>query len=127
MYKVIDPWMGTRYRLGGSSKDGIDCSALMQVLFSSLYGINLPRTAREQYGFSHKISRTSLKEGDLVFFNTIGGVSHVGMYLQNNKFIHASSGGVMISDLYDDYWLKRIVGVGRVDSPQTAMLLSLKP
>jgi len=119
LFKVLDEWMGIRYRLGGSTKDGIDCSALMQILFSSLYAISLPRTAREQYDYSRKISRTELKEGDLVFFNTIGGVSHVGMYLQNNKFIHASTGGVTISDLYDEYWMKKFIGVGRVDQDQT--------
>lgn len=118
LFKILDEWMGTRYRLGGSGKDGIDCSALMQILFTSLYGITLPRTAKEQYDFSRKISRTELKEGDLVFFNTIGGVSHVGMYLQNNKFIHASTGGVTISDLYEEYWMKKFIGVGRVDQGQ---------
>jgi lipoprotein Spr len=128
LFKVIDEWIGTRYRLGGSDKTGIDCSALMQILFTSLYGITLPRTAREQYDFSRKISRTELKEGDLVFFNTIGGVSHVGMYLQNNKFVHASTGGVTISDLYDEYWSRKFIGVGRVDQTQTQSTAStLKP
>jgi len=127
LFKVLDEWMGTRYRLGGATKDGIDCSALMQILFTSLYGISIPRTAREQYDFSRKISRTELKEGDLVFFNTIGGVSHVGMYLQNNKFIHASTSGVTISDLYDEYWMKKFIGVGRVDQNQTATALVTKP
>jgi len=120
LFKVLDEWIGTRYRLGGTTKDGIDCSALMQILFTGLYGITLPRTAREQYDFSRKLSRAQLKEGDLIFFNTIGGVSHVGMYLQNNKFIHASTGGVTISDLYEDYWMKKFVGVGRVNQPQIA-------
>jgi hypothetical protein len=127
LFKVLDEWMGTKYHLGGSSKSGIDCSALMQVLFSSIYGITLPRTAREQFSIAHKISRAELREGDLVFFNTIGGVSHVGMYLQNNKFIHASSVGVTISDLYEDYWMKRFIGVGRVDQPQVQALLSSRP
>ena len=58
---------------------------------------------------------------DLIFFNTIGGISHVGMYLQNNKFIHASTGGVTISDLYEDYWMKKFIGVGRVNQPQVAV------
>jgi lipoprotein Spr len=120
--------MGTRYRLGGSGKDGIDCSAFMQILFAGLYGITIPRTAREQYDFSKRISRTELKEGDLVFFNTIGGVSHVGMYLQNNKFVHASTGGVTISDLYDEYWSRKFIAVGRVEQPQTqSTALTLKP
>jgi cell wall-associated NlpC family hydrolase len=115
LLKMLDEWMGARYHLGGTTKQGIDCSALMQILFAGLYGINLPRTAREQYDFSKRISRTELKEGDLVFFNTIGGVSHVGMYLQNNKFIHASTGGVTISDLYDEYWSRKFIGVGRIN------------
>lgn len=124
LFRVLDEWMGTRYRLGGATKDGIDCSALMQILFTSLYGITIPRTAREQYDFSRKISRTELKEGDLVFFNTIGGVSHVGMYLQNNKFVHASTSGVTISDLYDEYWRKKFIGVGRVEQEQATALVT---
>jgi lipoprotein Spr len=124
LFKVLDEWMCTRYRLGGTTKDGIDCSALMQILFTGLYGIALPRTAREQYNFSSKIYRTELKEGDLVFFNTIGGVSHVGMYLQNNKFIHASTSGVTISDLYDEYWMKKFIGVGRVEQDEVTALVT---
>jgi len=122
MFKVIDEWLGTRYKLGGSSKSGIDCSALMQTFFISLYGIAIPRTAREQYGFSKRINRTELKEGDLVFFNTIGGVSHVGMYLENNKFVHASKNGVTISDLYEDYWLKHFIGAGRIENGEVTAL-----
>ena len=124
LFSFIDEWMGTRYRMGGTTKWGIDCSALMQTLFTSVYKINLPRTAKEQYGFTQKISRTELKEGDLLFFNTTGGISHVGIYLQNNKFMHASSSGVTISDLYDDYWMKRFMGVGRVE--ETCALVTSK-
>jgi NlpC/P60 family len=120
LFKQIDEWYGTRYRLGGTTKAGIDCSALMQTLFSSLYNINLPRTAKEQHGATKRISRAELREGDLVFFNTIGGVSHVGMYLQNNKFLHASKVGVTISDLYEDYWVKTFIGAGRIDAPSQA-------
>jgi hypothetical protein len=127
LFRAIDEWYGTRYRLGGTTKDGIDCSALMQTLFSTLYKISLPRTAREQYDASRRISRAELKEGDLIFFNTIGGVSHVGMYLQNNKFVHASSGGVTISDLYEDYWMKKFIGAGRVDQPSIATASTGKP
>lgn len=126
LFRVVDDWMGTRYRLGGTGRDGIDCSAFTQTLFTTLYGISLPRTAREQYDFSKHISRAELKEGDLVFFNTIGGVSHVGMYLQNNKFVHASTGGVTISDLYDEYWMRHFIGVGRVDQEQNTVS-TIKP
>jgi cell wall-associated NlpC family hydrolase len=95
-------------------------------LFAGIYGIALPRTAREQYNNSQRISRTELKEGDLIFFNTTGGVSHVGMYLQNNKFVHASSSGVTISDIFDEYWVRRFVGVGRVQDTQEAPVLISK-
>lgn len=118
MFKVIDEWFGTRYKLGGTTKTGIDCSALMQTFYTSLFNISIPRTAREQYYFSKKISRTEIREGDLVFFNTIGGISHVGMYLQNNKFVHASKNGVTISDLYEEYWLKHFIGAGRIENLQ---------
>ena len=116
MFEFIDNWYGTRYRLGGTTKNGIDCSAFSQLFFSTVYGISLPRTSKEQYYKSQKISRSHLQEGDLVFFNTRGGVSHVGIYLQNNKFVHAAtSGGVMISDFYDPYWHSRFIGVGRMN------------
>ena len=121
LYAGIDEWLGTKYRLGGTTKSGIDCSAFVQLLYVTQYGINLPRTAREQYDATQRISRTNLKEGDLVFFNTQGGVSHVGIYLQNNKFVHASSSGVTISDLFDEYWERRFIGVGRYEKPQEAL------
>jgi len=130
LFAAIDEWFGTRYQLGGSTKKGIDCSALTQILFQNVYGVELPRTAREQHKVARPVSRVELKEGDLLFFNTRGGVSHVGIYLQNNKFVHAStSGGVTITDLFDEYWMKRFIGVGRIESttsPATASL-SLKP
>lgn len=130
LLRLIDEWYGTRYIYGGSSKKGIDCSALMQVFFASLYGMALPRTAKMQYDFSRHISRTELKEGDLLFFNTTGGVSHVGMYLTNNKFVHASSSnGVTISDMFDPYYAARIIGVGRVmeESDNAPMVIAPAP
>lgn len=115
MFEFIDKWYGTKYRLGGTTKKGIDCSAFSKYLFEDVYGLNIPRTAREQYKFTERISRTDLTEGDLLFFNTRGGVSHVGVYLQNNKFVHAaSSEGVTISDVFDEYWVRRFIGVGRI-------------
>ena len=115
LFGFIDEWYGTPYRYGGTTKKGVDCSAFSQYLFSDVYGITLPRTARDQYKLTNRISRTELREGDLIFFNTRGGVSHVGVYLQNNKFVHAStSGGVTISDIFESYWVKRFIGVGRI-------------
>lgn len=120
MFEFIDDWYGTPYRLGGTTKKGVDCSAFSQFLFASVYGLSIPRTAREQYSLTSRISRTQLKEGDLIFFNTRGSVSHVGVYLQNNKFVHAStSGGVMISDIFEEYWARKFVGVGRLKSAES--------
>lgn len=114
LYKTIDDWYGTRYRWGGSTERGIDCSAFMQVLAGYAFGWMLPRTAREQFACMRRISKDDLKEGDFVFFNTQGGVSHVGMYLQNHKFVHSSSSqGVSIGDLEDSYWNSRFIGAGR--------------
>ena len=118
LYQAIDEWYGTPYRLGGSTKSGIDCSAFVQAIYTALFGVMIPRTAREQYQASRQINREELKEGDLVFFNTTGGVSHVGVYLQNNKFVHAAvSEGVMISDLDDSYWSRRFIGAAHYDMP----------
>ena len=110
LYKTIDDWFGTRYRYGGTTRRGIDCSAFMQVICQFVFGWMLPRTAHEQYAIMEKVDRDDIQEGDFVFFHTRRGVSHVGMCLQNNKFVHAStSKGVMISDLDDNYWDSRIL------------------
>ena len=116
----VDEWYGVRYMKGGQSKRGVDCSGLTTAVYASVYGIALPRVSREQYRISRKISTTELEEGDLVFFNTTGGgVSHVGVYLGNSKFIHASvSKGVMVNSLFESYYLKRFIGGGRIDEKQ---------
>mgnify|MGYP000867840821 CR=1 FL=1 len=115
----IEDWYGTPYRLGGNTKAGIDCSAFTLLFASTLYGLSLPRTSREQKEATQSISRDQLREGDLVFFATRKGrpISHVGVYLRNNKFVHASSsGGVMISDLDESYWRPRYAGAGRINN-----------
>ncbi|MEO6613288.1 MAG: C40 family peptidase [Chitinophagaceae bacterium] len=116
----VDDWYGVRYRTGGNTKSGVDCSGFTVAVYAAVYGIMLPRVSREQYRISRKISTTDLQEGDLVFFNTKGnGVSHVGVYLGNNKFIHASvSRGIMVSGLFEPYYLQRYVGGGRIDDKQ---------
>lgn len=115
----VDEWYGTRYRYGGTTKSGIDCSAFVQAIYLSAFAVSLPRTARDQYRNSQIVSATQIKTGDLVFFNTTGGISHVGIYLQNNKFVHASTSyGVTISDMFDPYYLRRFIGVGRIEKPE---------
>jgi lipoprotein Spr len=116
----VDNWYGVRYRSGGNDHKGIDCSGFTLAVYAAVYGITLPRVSREQYNNARKISTTELKEGDLVFFNTRGrGVSHVGIYLGNNFFIHASvSRGVMVSSLFEPYYLQRFVGAGRIDQKE---------
>jgi lipoprotein Spr len=114
LYRLIDEWWGTPYRYGGSTKSGIDCSAFAQTLMGAAFALSLPRTAQEQKQLCRDVPKNELTEGDLVFFNTSGGVSHVGIYLHNNKFVHAStSAGVIISDLDEPYWEKRFISAGR--------------
>jgi lipoprotein Spr len=119
LLKKIDEWWGTPYCLGGSTKGCVDCSYFTMDVMQNIYNTSLKRTAAEQYEQSAKINWDELKEGDLIFFKTEGrrSISHVGIYLTNNKFVHAStSQGVTISDLSDPYWQRRLYSLGRVAS-----------
>jgi cell wall-associated NlpC family hydrolase len=116
LLKSVDEWYGTKYKMGGCTKSGVDCSAFVQAVYLSAFGLAVPRTAFEQFKAASHISATEMKEGDLVFFNTTGGVSHVGIYMGNNKFAHASvARGVTVSDLFDPYYLRRFLGIGRIE------------
>jgi lipoprotein Spr len=111
----LESWYGIPYKFGGNDRAGIDCSAFTTILMDSVYGIALPRTAASQFEMGIRIRKEQLEQGDLVFFNTTGGISHVGVFLANNKFVHAGvSNGVMISDLEDGYYKKRFAGASRV-------------
>ena len=102
-------WQGTRYRIGGNSKSGVDCSGFMQITFRDLFGIDLPRMTVDQAKGGTKISKSELRTGDLVFFNTGRGPNgkHVGVYVKNGQFLHASTkGGVIYSDMDSPYWTK---------------------
>jgi lipoprotein Spr len=119
LYQFIDSWMGTPYMFGGSTKNGIDCSSFTSTLMQAIFKLSIPRTAKEQYESCVRVHKNDLKEGDLVFFNTMGkrhGISHVGVYLGNNYFVHSStSSGVMISNLDEDYFSARFVSGGRLN------------
>lgn len=120
LLEAVDEFYGVRYRKGGNGGSGIDCSGFTCAVYTAVYGFALPRVSKEQYRISRKISTTELQEGDLLFFNTVGrGVSHVGVYLGNNKFIHATvHGGVMVNSLFEPYYVKRYLGAGRIDDKQ---------
>lgn len=118
LYAMIDSWYGTPYKLGGTTRKAIDCSAFMQTIYNAIYKHQLPRTAKEQFSYSKYIAgKQDLREGDLVFFKIRSkNISHVGIYLADGKFAHASSSkGVIISSLDSKYWAKYYVGGGRVE------------
>lgn len=113
---VYHNWKGTPYRYGGSSKKGIDCSAFVQVGYSSVYQKMLPRTTLELVKKGKQVKRHTAKEGDLVFFRTGRNSRHVGIYLGNSEFLHASqSKGVIISRLDNPYWKRHFWQIRRLD------------
>ena len=115
LFNFIEEWWGVPYRFGGTNKKGIDCSAFTGELFTNVFATEIPRTAKDQFSACEKIDLEKMTEGDLVFFNTMGGVSHVGIYLSGGYFVHASaSNGVTINNIKDDYFGARFLGGGRI-------------
>ncbi|MBB2884781.1 cell wall-associated NlpC family hydrolase [Pseudomonas umsongensis] len=112
--------IGTRYRFGGTSEAGFDCSGFIGYLFREEAGMNLPRSTREMINVDAPlVARSALKPGDLLFFATNGRrgrVSHAGIYVGDNQFIHSSSrksGGVRVDSLGDSYWSKTFIEAKR--------------
>jgi cell wall-associated NlpC family hydrolase len=100
-------WRSAKYQTGGLSKEGVDCSGFVYVTYASKFGINLPRDTASQLRSGRTIPRNRLRPGDLVFFKTGFYTRHVGIYFDDQKFMHASkSKGVMISSLEDRYWIE---------------------
>jgi len=116
LYQFIDSWYGTKYKYGGLSKNGIDCSGFCNILYAEVYNKQLNRRAADISKSVKKVSKKNLKEGDLVFFDIAKKKSsHVGVYLKNNKFVHASSSkGVIISSLDNPYYIKTFNKGGQV-------------
>ena len=110
--------VGINYRRGGTNPDsGLDCSGFVQVVFKDAVGKLLPRTAKEQSEVGNVVDQNELKPGDLVFFNTMRrAFSHVGIYLGDNRFMHAPRTGaeVRVEDMSQSYWVKRYNGARRV-------------
>ncbi|MCW9718327.1 C40 family peptidase [Avibacterium sp. 21-599] len=102
-------WAGTPYRLGGQSRRGIDCSGFVQKTFRDRFNIQLPRTTKEQVKYGIKVPKSQIQTGDLVFFKTGRGPNgyHVGIYVKDGQFLHASTkGGVIYSSLNSPYWTR---------------------
>lgn len=116
MMDAILAWMGTPYEMGGETKSGIDCSAFSREIFRSSAGKDLPRTTDAQIKLGSSVSQENLKFGDLIFFNTTGqNPSHVGIYIGDDMFAHASvSFGVTLSSLYSSYYKKRYTEARRI-------------
>ncbi|MQY50349.1 C40 family peptidase [Rhodocyclus tenuis] len=110
--------VGINYRHGGTNPDtGLDCSGFVQLVYREAAGLILPRTAREQSQVGAVVDKNELKPGDLVFFNTMRhAFSHVGIYLGDNRFLHAPRTGaeVRVEDMRQSYWVKRFDGGRRV-------------
>ncbi len=114
----INKWLGTPYRYGGQSISGIDCSALSQKYYKFVFNKSIERTSINQFRAGQVIRKSELELGDLVFFKNVrsnSSIDHVGIYLKENKFLHAStSSGVMISSLNQTYYKKRFVAARRL-------------
>lgn len=116
LYQLIDEWWGTPYKYGGKTKNGIDCSAFCSVLYQECFQKKIVPPAYSIFDQCQVVEKSKLKEGDLVFFKTDKNrISHVGVYLHNNKFVHAStSKGVRIDDLNDVYYIKVFFNGGKL-------------
>ena len=115
LVRVVKTFLGVPYKLGGSTLKGIDCSAFVRKIYE-IFNIELPRTTREQFSIGKKIGKEQLEEGDLVFFRRRGNSSHVGIYIGDNQFVHASSYNRQVKIDYLDapYYSKRFLRGVRV-------------
>jgi len=115
LHDFIFDWIGKPYRFGGESKKGIDCSAFARELYSRVMGQYLPRNSRQQFKYVQTINKEELQTGDLVFFKIkTRDISHVGVYLSDNKFIQSSKSGVNIASLDNSYWKRYYYKSGRL-------------
>lgn len=116
LYDAVQSWIGTPYLYGGETKAGVDCSGFVGHIYQQVYHRRLHRVANDMQQDCTLITRSELREGDLVFFtNSKGRVSHVGVYLKDGIFAHSStSRGVILSSLSDSYWSKHFYKGGHV-------------
>ena len=115
LFNFVYDWIGTPYHFGGDSKKGIDCSAFTKELYSQVFNLDIKRNSRDIFKMVSPVSKDDLKEGDLVFFKIRSRtITHIGIYLGNNRFAHASAKGVAISSLDDAYYSRYFYKGGRV-------------
>ena len=117
LVKEIESYLGVPYRWGGTTREGMDCSGFVSIIYRDVLGIRLPQNAATMFRLGEYVSREELEFGDLVFFKNIEsyGISHVGIFVGNHEFAHASTTkGVTISNLNESYYRRRYVGVRRV-------------
>jgi lipoprotein Spr len=120
LFQFVYDWIGTPYRFAGSSRKGIDCSAFTKELYSKVFNMDIKRNSRDIFSMVSPVAKDDLKEGDLVFFKIHSrSISHVGIYLGDGRFAHASSRGVAVSSINDAYYSRYFYRGGR-------MLASLK-
>ena len=114
--KYAKEWLGAKYVYGAASKKKTDCSGYVMQVYKGFYGISLDHSSQHMFddGRGYSIRRSKLQEGDLVFFGNFWKISHVGIYLKGNRFIHAStSSGVIITPMDDKYWASKYKGARR--------------
>lgn len=105
LYKQYNYWRGAPYKYGGLSRGGVDCSGFVYQSYKSVFNISLPRSTKDQVNRGKRVYINELRSGDLIFFKTGYKTRHVGIYVENGKFMHAStSQGVTISNVRSGYW-----------------------
>jgi len=115
LFQFVYDWVGTPYHFGGDSRKGIDCSGFTKELYGKVFNLTIKRNSRDIFSMVSPVRKDELQEGDLVFFKIHSrSISHVGIYLGNNKFAHASSRGVAINSLDDGYYSRYFYKGGRL-------------
>ena len=105
LFNGVRQYFGTHYRFGGQTPAGFDCSGFVRFMFGKTFNMQLPRSSREMAAIGNKVEKNELQPGDLVFFQTKGRrINHVGIFIGDNRFAHASTGGVRINKLLDQYY-----------------------
>jgi lipoprotein Spr/probable lipoprotein NlpC len=115
LMQAHEEWRGTPYRLGGTSRNGIDCSSFVQTVMREYLNQEVPRNTESQLRVGFRIRPQQLQPGDLVFYRTGRRRLHVGIYVSDGRFLHAStSNGVMISRMEETYWSRRFLQARRI-------------